>query len=75
MGTASGTVIGGGLAGKTSSDLVNEGATGIEMVRHNIEARLVAGATGALIAVVITTPGALSGFGEIVKGIGEIVPF
>ena len=41
---------------------------------HELEARLVAGATGALVAVVVTGPGFLSGIGEIVKGLGEIVP-
>ena len=42
--------------------------------RHELEARLIAGAMGALVAVVVTGPGFITGIGEIVKGIGEIVP-
>ena len=41
---------------------------------HDLELKLMAGAMGALVAVTITTPGFFSGVGEIVKGIGEIVP-
>ena len=59
----------------TSEDLADDpGVSSSEVWMHELEARLVAGAMGALVAVVVTGPGFLSGLGEIVKGIGEIVP-
>ncbi len=41
---------------------------------HDVKARLLLGALGALTAYMVTRPGFFSGIGEIVKGVGEIVP-
>ena len=41
---------------------------------HELEVRLIAGAMGAIAAVMVTQPGFFAGLGEIVKGVGEIVP-
>ena len=49
-------------------------ATALEQWKLSLETKLIAGAMGALIAATLTTPGFFSGVGEIVKGIGEIVP-
>ena len=48
--------------------------TNLDLWKHETEAKMIAGAFGALTAVMITTPGFFGGLGEIVKGIGEIVP-
>ena len=45
-----------------------------DLWKHDLEVKMMAGAMGALVAVTITTPGFFTGLGEIVKGIGEIVP-
>lgn len=39
-----------------------------------VKARLLLGSFGALTAMMLTQPGFLGGVGEIIKGIGEIVP-
>ena len=41
---------------------------------HNLKARIIMGSMSAIAAYAITRPGFLMGVGEIVKGIGEIVP-
>ena len=41
---------------------------------HELEVRMIAGAMGAIAAVMVTQPGFFAGLGEIVKGVGEIVP-
>ena len=49
-------------------------ATDADGFAHDLDVRMIAGAMGAISAVMITQPGFFAGIGEIVKGIGEIVP-
>jgi len=46
----------------------------LDIYIHDLKARMVMGALGAIAAYTITRPGFISGIGEIVKGVGEIVP-
>ena len=42
--------------------------------RHELEARMIAGAAGALVAVVVTGPGFLPGVGSIISALTEAIP-
>ena len=60
---------------ESTEDLAKDpDATATDKWKHELEIRLVSGAIGALVAIMITQPGFMSGVGEIVKGIGELVP-
>ena len=49
-------------------------ATSFQKWKKEFELKMIAGAAGAIAAAVVTTPGFMQGVGEVVKGIGEIVP-
>lgn len=64
---------------RTDEDIGNdpdksETQKAIEVWAHDQKARILLGAMGAIAAYAITRPGFFTGIGDIVKGIGEIVP-
>ena len=59
----------------TSDELAKDpDVSNYEVWKHELEARMIAGAAGALVAVVVTGPGFLSGVGSIISAITEAIP-
>ena len=58
---------------ESSEDVAaNEDKSDLDLWKHNMEVRLISGATGALVAMTITTPGFFEGIGAI---LGAVTPW